>query len=161
MTTKNPRPIATARAKGELNGSRASAPEPGGLPKATDVVGTCDVEVTTTEPLVIKTVNTVGAADIVGMAEALIDGPASSAEYVLVPRSSVAICPTEAGTDVLKIYEGVAGERVARRKFGTVVAIVANAEEKNDDTSVAFSSIVVTLLMGYSPIIGDSLSSIP
>lgn len=55
----------------------------------------------------------------------------------------------------------MAGIGVVRIKLGSVVAIVADAEEKNDEMSVAFSWIVVILLRGYKPIIGGSLSSMP
>ena len=47
------------------------------------------------------------------------------------------------------------------RKFGSVVATVADIDEKNDDTKSVDSTVEVFVCIGYKPIIGASLSSIP
>ena len=50
---------------------------------------------------------------------------------------------------------------VGRTKLGSVVPTVSVADEKNDRTSSRGSTGAVALLMGYSPIMGGSLESIP
>lgn len=139
-----------------------AAPEPGGCPSATDVVGAWDVVVMIMPDVsVIIRVARVGDGVIVGIADALMVGTAMRGLYVLVPKSDETICPTAVRMEVLKRYDGVAGIGVVRMKLGSVVGMVADAEEKKEDMSVAFSLIVVILLKGYKPIIGGSLSSMP
>lgn len=60
----------------------------------------------------------------------------------------VIIAPIVAGTDVLKMYGGVLADGVGSKEFGRLVATVARAEEKNEEISVAFWAMVVTLLSG-------------
>lgn len=80
-----------------------AAPEPGGFPSATEVVGACDVVVMIMpDASVIMRVAKVGEGVIVGIAEALIVGTAMRGLYVLVPKSEETICPTAVRTEVLK-----------------------------------------------------------
>lgn len=112
-------------------------------------------------PSVIMRVASVGDAVTTGIAEVLMNGPLRSGEYVLVPRSETAMSPTEAGTEVLKMYGSGVGEMVDSNEFGTVVAIVGDEEAIIDETCDTVSLMVVTLLIGYKPIMGGSLPSIP
>lgn len=126
------------------------------------VAGAWDV-VVNTEPIasVTTSVRSVGDAVTRGKADILKGVPVKIGEYVLVPRSVVAIWPTEAGTDVLRTYGDGAGVSVARGKFGSVVPTVIEAEEKYDEITVEFWTRVVILLRGYNPIVGGSLPLIP
>jgi hypothetical protein len=47
-----------------------------------------------------------------------------------VACSDSATSPSEAETEALKMYESVDGDGVANGKFGSVVAIVAEAEDR-------------------------------
>lgn len=122
---------------------------PGIFPSGTELVGRTDVEVTIMPEASVRiSVSAVGAAVISGIALALTVAPFSSGLYVLVPRSVVTISPTDAGTDVLKMYGGTVGVTVDRREFGSVVATVVEADAKKDDMAAAFSAITLTLLSG-------------
>lgn len=48
-----------------------------------------------------------------------------------------------------------------RGKLGSVVPMVAEAEEKNDETSATFCVMIVVLLRGNNPTIGGSLPLMP
>lgn len=69
--------------------------------------------------------------------------------------------PTDAETEVLNVYSGVVSVGVGTMKLGSVVATVADIDEKRDDTESAVSVIFVLLTSGYSPIRGGSLWLIP
>ena len=80
---------------------------------------------------------------------------------MLVARPEATISPADAFTDVLKAYGGAVGDGVGRRKLGSTVLTVADAAEKNDDTTAGDSTGAVALRRGSNPIIGDSFASIP
>jgi len=98
--------------------------------------------------LVMMNVANVGAGEIVGSADALKKLMPTTGLYVLVARSEETICPRKAGTEVLKAYGGVVKVGVARGKFGRVVATVAEAADRNDETSAGDSGTAVELYRG-------------
>lgn len=80
---------------------------------------------------------------------------------MLVARPDATISPGVAFTDVLNAYGGVVGDGVESKKLGSTVLTVADAAEKNDDTTSGDWTGAVALRRGNSPIIGGSFVSIP
>jgi len=76
----------------------------------------------------------------------------SKGEYVLTPRSDwpSETCPAvgRGVAEVLKIYIGVVYEGVGRRTAGAVVAIVAESDEKADESEAGVSVSDVVLNRG-------------
>ena len=97
---------------------------------------------------VMRNVCTVGEGTSVAIAEALRCLELSSAEYVLVASAEVTTSPGVAEMEVLNVYAGVVNVGVERRKFGRVVASVAEWTERKEATSAAVSFRVVTFDMG-------------
>lgn len=112
-------------------------------------------------PSVMISVASVGEGVMIGNAEALIEGPFKSGEYVLVPSSDTTMSPTDAGTEVLKRYGSGVGEGVGKREFGRVVATVGEADARNVDIWETVSLMAVTLLREYRPTMGGSFPLMP
>ena len=96
-------------------------------------------------------VATVGEGARPGIAVAFLRAAASRGEYVLVASAEGTSCPgvTVAAMEVLKVYVGVVKEvGVERRKFGSVVACVAELAARKDAISAVVSFRVVALDMG-------------
>ena len=117
---------------------------PCGTPRVIERCAAVDVVVTVC-PLVsvMMSVATVGEGVSVGIALTFMCRELSSAEYVLVPRPVLATLPAVAVTDVLNVYAGVVYVGVEIRKFGSVVATVAEYDARNTETSASDSVSVV------------------
>jgi hypothetical protein len=81
--------------------------------------------------------------------------------YVLVARPEETIPLAGAVTDVLNVYRGVVYVGVERIKFGSVVAKVADSEDKNADTASGVSIVAFAAERAYRPIRGGSFVLIP
>jgi hypothetical protein len=81
--------------------------------------------------------------------------------YVLVARPEETMPLAGAVTDVLNVYGGVVYVGVERMKLGSVVAKVADSEDKNADTASGVSIVAFGAERAYKPIIGGSFVLIP
>lgn len=135
---------------------------PGGVPNVTEGTGAVETEVSTRpEASVIMKVNNVGEGVTAGIAVTFARRDPSTGEYVLTAKSEETISPCETPTEVLNAYGGVVKDGVLSGKLGRVVPTVADAAEKNEETSSADCAGAEALLRGYSPTIGGSLALIP
>jgi len=103
----------------------------------------------------------IGIPPTVGSAETLSGRDPRRALYVLVASPDETIPLGGAVTDVLNVYEGVGYVGVERRKFGNVVAKVADSDDRNAETAAAVSKVAFGLARAYRPIIGGSFVLIP
>ena len=127
----------------------------------TDGVAAVETEVTISPFDVMMNVTSDGLGVTVGIAVAFGCRVLSTAEYVLVPRPDATSAPAEAGMEMLNAYGGGVGVGVGKRTLGSTVATVAEADEKNAETSLGDCTGSDELRSGYNPIIGDSLVSMP
>jgi len=128
----------------------------------TEGCGTADVVVCINpEESVMTKVAKVGNPASTGSAVTLGWLEARRALYVLVARPEETIPLAGALTDALNMYEGVAYVGVGTIKFGSVVAKVADSEDKNAETVSGASTVILVTESAYNPIIGGSFASIP
>lgn len=113
------------------------------------------------EPSVTTTVDKVANPEMLGNAVALGCRVPNRALYVLVASPVETISPIGALMDVLNAYGGVVSVGVAMIIFGSVVAIVADSDDKKDNTTSGDSTVALAAYRGYRPIMGTSLPLIP
>jgi len=115
---------------------------PGGSPRVIEAAKV-EVDVATTPCALVKTiVVTVGAGVIAGKDVISPIFCPKIGLYVLVARADVTIPPVEALIEELKPYDGVEKVGVGRREFGSVVATVADTDDRKAATAVAATSSV-------------------
>jgi len=107
-----------------------AALDPGGNPRWKEA---CMAEVNVVSApsaLVVTTTVTVGAGVIAGKDVTFESFFPKIALYVLVARADATIPPVGAWIDELNTYSGVEMDGVGRREFGSVVATVADIDDK-------------------------------
>lgn len=147
----------------EKNGARREVPalQPGGTPNVTAAKGCNEVDVVTIpEPSVMMKVAIVGVGEIVGSADTLKILWPRTGTYVLVARPDGAMPPIGAVTEELSAYGGVVYVGVGRMKLGSVVATVADIDDKKEEMESGESE-EVAFWREYNPIIGGSFELIP
>lgn len=99
------------------------------------IIGRGTVVVVMTPTEFVTTSVTTGAGEVItGSAETLVNEVfwPKIALYVVLARPAVTMPPTDAETEVLNAYVGVAKVGDGRRKLGRVVATVADAADINE-----------------------------
>jgi len=135
---------------------------PGGWPSVTEGCATVLVVVWISPEESVRTkVANVGSPPTVGIAVSFGGSDPRRALYVLVANPEETIPLGGALTDVLNMYEDGVYAGVERRKFGSVVAKVADSDDKNAETTSGVSTVAFGLERGYKPIIGGSFILIP
>jgi len=109
----------------------AELDHPGGFPSVMEGCGAAVVMVCKApEESVMTSVAPLGTPFISGSIVMLGRLPPMSGVYAAAANPVVTICPAEAVTDALKAYGGVVNVGVAMAKFGSVVAMVADWDER-------------------------------
>jgi hypothetical protein len=139
-----------------------AALHPGGSPRVTEGCAMVEVVVWINPEASVRTkVAKVGNPASVGNAVTFWWPDARTALYVLVARPEEKIPSAGVLTDVLNVYDGVVYVGVERMKFGSVVATVADSEDKNAETASGVSMVAFGTERAYKPIIGVSFALIP
>ena len=122
-----------------------------GSPSVTECWDAVDVVVTVCPFMSVSiSVSTVGEGVRVRMAVAFLPNALSSGVYVPVASPVLRMFPgvADEANDALNVYDGVLYEGVGRRKFGSVVATVADAVERKEATCSGVWEMTVTFESG-------------